>query len=194
MAKSTLVLNMKNATREFRIEAARLAQNEEALKELSESKDSDIRAEVAKNAYTPDEILIILSKDRTPIVKAGVAKNSKATPEILKRLSKDRNYNVKKEVAQNPHTPQEDLFELSKETQRLIFDDFVELIAQNSNTSEENLRYLSRDISSYVRQRVAQNSHTPVDILENFSKSKNESWYVKEIAQKRLESLKKKNS
>ena len=190
MAKSsTLVLNMKNATKEFRMEAARLAQNEKALKELSESKDGNIRAEVAKNVYTPEEILIILSKDRTPIVKAGVAKNPKATPEILKRLSKDRNYNVKKEVAQNPHTPQEDLFELSKETQRLIFDDFVELIAQNSNTSEENLRYLSRDISSYVRQRVAQNQHTPVDILENFSKSKNESWYVKDIAKKRLESL-----
>ena len=80
---------------------------ERVLIEASSSENPGIREAVAKNSYTPSEILTRLAGDKYWQVRSAVAYNSNTLADVLTLLAQDDNGCVRINVAKNLNTPTE---------------------------------------------------------------------------------------
>ena len=72
------------------------------LADLAEDEDVSVRVGVARNVWTPADVLIRLATDRSDEVRAGVAGNPKTPIEALGRLVGDTSPGVRSEARDNP--------------------------------------------------------------------------------------------
>ena len=166
------------------------------LDALANDKNEFIRASVAQNPSTPGPIIAKLAKDEVRGVRWGAISNpsipSEVLAEIATRPNEDKNVLrsaaenlacepltlellakmgslfVQRGVAANPNCPPELLEHLS-----LVVDEDSLLqyrVAGNPNSSAQTLTRLSQHTLAIIRQGVAGNRNTPMDVrqrLEN---------------------------
>ena len=147
------------------------------LKELSISRNENVRCGVAVNPITTPEILKIFAFDSSPSVRDYVARLRTTPPEILETLASDLGYTIREGVARNRNTSPEILRKLaSDDNAQVRFSVAVNPSAPLDLNSRINLLKISAtegDEYGYDRGFLAANSETPVKILELFSKDKN---------------------
>lgn len=122
--------------------------------------------------------------------KKELAKSRKTSPDILAKLSDDPNIKIKEIVASNPKTPQDVLRKLAN----LSGDEYVwmrYMIASNHSAPVDVLRKLANDDYLCVRDGVATNPNTPLDIILHFVVY-DESEYLKDMASNIIKSRCKK--
>lgn len=122
-----------------------------ALERLSKSPDYQIRANVAANDRTPDEILSKLATDADRDVRAALAKNPKVTIVQLTQLSTDPSMQVRLAVARNLRTP---LAVLAKLGDWRVEREYLVRGAVAANVSADNplLRSFEKDPDPDVRR------------------------------------------
>lgn len=85
--------------------AERATSREEILK-FSKDEDWNVRAAIARNQFTPIDILIDLSKDKDEFVRRNVMKRQEMPEEILAEGAKDVSLTVRRRVLENKNCPQ----------------------------------------------------------------------------------------
>ena len=170
------------------------------LKELSLNRNEDVRSAVAQNLTTPAEILVVLAKDSgydvrynvarhptTPLevlvilakeayygIRGGVAGNRNTSPEILRKLASDDNADVRFSVAANPSAQLDLIFRMNLlKSSAAEGDEYGYgrgFLAANPETPVEILELFSKDKDDRVRCGVAVNPATPIGILKVLAK------------------------
>ncbi|MBW4507806.1 MAG: hypothetical protein KME64_15015 [Scytonematopsis contorta HA4267-MV1] len=169
------------------------------LEELANHPNAKIRFYVAKNCKTPIDTLIQLEADKEQIreyglfktVRSGLASNCNTPPDILESLAqeslvKGQAINFLCEVVENTNTP---LFALEKLTKnvdkrivRISLDKIQErqreYLGQYSAEKIRNNPHTPHHVLINLAEKdpisVAKHPNTPLEILLEFSKSKNE--------------------
>ena len=162
--------------------------NENKKDELNETQPEEFDAEIeekvsiAKDVITPEEVLAKLSKDPSEKVRVAVADNWMTAREILGELGKDDSEKVKKTAANNPNAP--------IELQATTFENPSEYIKsqayRNPKTPPKKLAKLSYHINNNIREGVAGNSSTSIEVLERLL-TYDVDEYVRAMAKKQLE-------
>lgn len=163
------------------------------LEILSKREDKELVHLVAQNPNTPLPVLQELAKDvdrriaqsanknleeqQDEYDEQAVRKNPEISPEILEKFAqKDP-----ETVAELPYTPPKlllKLFQNVDEKQKNALDVY-ENIASNPNTPASILEQLARNESSFVRQAVARNSSTPINVLfKHLARDVQVSWKI----------------
>jgi hypothetical protein len=151
-----------------------------ALKFLSEESSPAIREAVARNRETPPQVLASLAGDESGAIRAGVAANTSTPPSVLQEMAEDRSTSVRANVAWNPVTPASALERLAAHG-----DKYAWSLATNNALPAEMLSVLAKHKDKMVKERVAENSNTPQDVLENWASRKSYTNLHKEIANNR---------
>ncbi len=122
-----------------------------------------LKCKIAKDEYSPIEILRILAKDKSTLVRSTVAQNPLLLDEldIFMDLSKDKEADVRRGLVLNPHIPSDILEKLAGEMDPRI--DLV--IANHPNSSPGILRNLYVKNLPGIREALAVNTSTPFDLL-----------------------------
>lgn len=178
------------------------------LAELAKHSSKHVRAAVAGNESTPLDVLDELSKDTETIVLAAVAMN-KNTPDTvllylvkkylndddicghlaqnpltpvaaLRLIAEQGSHCVKWYLTGNPSTTTDILTRLANDEDVCYNTECLVEIACHKNTDPGVLEHLSKNNDEDVREAVARNPHTPVDVLRMMAEDKYE--YV-EISQ-----------
>jgi len=133
------------------------------MKLLAESKNEQVRTELAQNSRLTLDLITLLSTDKVKQVQSSIAENPSTPPEILMSLSKekDKDLDIKSSLAKNPHTPPFILEEL------MNFDELKSDIAQNPSSPQNVLKELAIDDDPQIRRYVAGNQNTPADVLKD---------------------------
>jgi len=136
----------------------------------------------AREATSP-ELLSQLADNPIQIVREAVAGNLNTPPHVLETLSKDKDIHMQTAVAGNPNTPPYVLETLSKCSymQYVVQSNpAVQRLTQSAReaTSPELLSQLADNPISMVREAVAKNPNTPVNVLETLSKCSNMQYVV----------------
>lgn len=126
------------------------------LDALSKSHDSGIRSVVACNPLTAHKTLLALSKDVCSTVRSNVAYHPHTRSFVLEQLAEDTDWGVRLTVARNPNTPPETLKYLAARHPNDVV--LVQTIAQNPSTPTETLLKFVSDTDWNVRKAVAQNT------------------------------------
>ncbi|MBI5634357.1 MAG: hypothetical protein HZA15_12865 [Nitrospirae bacterium] len=155
-------LKLKKKVSQILLKSMQAQNMHDQLIELADSRDVEMRTELARRNVSDGSILEKLSDDWDEDVRRAVAENKNITPDTLKKLSTDKSQYVRQIVAENRKTPLDILEKLSADS----IENVREEVARNKKTPSEILRKLSNDNSQFVRQTVAENRKTPFDILE----------------------------
>jgi hypothetical protein len=120
------------------------------LMEFTDYPHLSVRATVAMNPTTTENILKKLSTDTSSDVRFQVAKNPKTPVEVLKTLAKDENREVRRIVSTLPNIPDDTLEELAKDEDTLI----RTFVAKHKKVPKHTLQKLQKDKSIHVRNAV----------------------------------------
>ena len=155
----------------------------EVLTQLADDPEELVRKYVAANPSTPVEVLMRLADDSEKWVLEGLAENPSTPVEVLTRLADHSEERVLKSLAQNPSTPVEVLTALaSKEgyRQAVTWNPTVKALVDEAkeSTDEARLSELGRVSPPTVREAVARNPHTPVEVLTRLADDPE--WRVRE--------------
>lgn len=159
-----------------------------------------VKEAVAKNPITTTEILEKLSEDKCAYIIENVVKHPNTSKDALSKLSKvDKEYfengivwdasiitYIKGSIARHLNTPADVLVEFSKDKGEY----HVRSISiENPNIPPEVLVELSKDDSDSIRESVARNINTPIEIIETLTTDKDRT--VKREAKKTLKEMKR---
>lgn len=128
--------------------------------------------------YSNDATMLsLLSRDSFSLVRAKIAKNTHTPPELLTILAKDEEAGVRAAVAENPNTPISVLTLLSKDLKDLKDLNGLVLykVADNLHTPPEVLSILAKNDNNGIRDHVARNPNTPTSVLTLLSKDSDRS-------------------
>lgn len=81
---------------------ARKSMDDMELRQLSRSKNREVRKRVAENESSPLDVLERLSTDRNPEVRIAVAENDNTPVDVLARLADDPSPEVRYTLASSP--------------------------------------------------------------------------------------------
>lgn len=107
--------------------------------------DESVKAAVARNAFTPVNVLAELAQDRSVEVKTAVAKNASTPVNVLAELAKDPSFDVKTAVADNKATTADIL--------QLLAGD-PELVANDSNKKLAHALILKKKLPIETRMSL----------------------------------------
>lgn len=152
-----------------------LTPNPRLLERFASNPDPRIRATVAENKHTPEQVLDTLADDKVEFVRAGVARNVKCPARLLRHFARtERNWAFRQEVAYNLGCPPDVLENLSDDVDR----DVRVAVSLHPKTPEHVLRrWVSDDDLSYG---VAANIGSPADVLVELSYNRQVRWEVAE--------------
>ncbi|MDD5360276.1 MAG: hypothetical protein PHI79_03820 [Sulfurovaceae bacterium] len=135
-----VAMNISRKCSVYDKEQGKSAEIVELLVELSESDDMGSRWAVAKNHFTPVDILEKLSKDSINLVRALVATNPNTPTHILNKLFSDEKI-VRDGLSGNPNTPLKLLNVLAGDNDKMV----RLRVAENPSVSTEILESLLDD-------------------------------------------------
>ena len=159
-----------------------------------------IKEAVAKNPNTTTEILEKLSEEKCAYIIETVVEHPNTSKDVLSKLSKvDKEYfengieyqssiitYIKGSIARHANTPVDVLVDFSKD----VGEYHVRSISiENPNMSSEVLTELSKDDDSDIRESVANNTSTPIEIIETLTTDEDKA--VKKQAKKTLKEMKR---
>lgn len=127
---------------------------------------------VAKHENTSTEILEQLSKHKSSQVRQAVSRNKNTSIKTLKRLATARDGMVCMAVMENKNTPRYLSESISRQFATHEDIKIRQIIAKNENTPIEVLERLKTDDNFKVRARVAQNKKSSVLILKLLANDK----------------------
>jgi hypothetical protein len=151
-----------------------------SLAKLAQSPYTFIRREIAANPNSTANLLGQLSEDEDWEILTNVASHINTPLAALEMLAKreDEDWKIRWNVAENPNTPLATLEMLAKRDGDCIMSslsknpqlqpDIQE--AESLDTKIERLIELSHSPYSFVREKIARNSNTPLAILEMLAK------------------------
>ena len=180
----TAVRTLSEESDDFRRE---LAQRDNTsprdLAQLAESNNRYIRRDVARNRNLPMEARLKLLKD-DDLAYYDAIYYGDFTPEFLDTLAHDpNNWRFLQAISQHKNTSPKTLAWLVD----TVNNDYVlSGVAGNRNTSSETLAKLAGNQNYALRQRVALNPSTPVEILKKLA-NKDKSVRVRRCAAAELE-------
>jgi len=131
----------------------------EVLTELSHHRRPEVRATVAENPNTPQEILYQFFEEKTLIGSRTYAEslinNPKTPPEILRQLYEelDTGHWLIYHIAENPNTPEDILRELANKP-RSEQAGYIIGLARNPNLPADLVSKLKSDPSESIREAV----------------------------------------
>lgn len=137
------------------------------LHELSQHKDTYVRAAVAANPSTDKALLDVLAKDDHEHVRAGVAANPNATQKALEHLAKDRYFDVLTSLAGNPSISVKVMGKLVREISVYVWAN----LAANPSTPPSLFSALIRKDSMDVDEQIAKRPDAPAQILQRLATS-----------------------
>lgn len=145
----------------------------EILRRLASDEVRMVREAVAANPSTPLECLRVLAADAKPAVREACATNPHLNEYLLTLLSVDDATAVHVAVAKHSNAPREALAVLAKTESSL---DVIEALASNPACPSELLKSLARrgyigGGGGRIRQVIARNPATPVELLAEWCKS-----------------------
>lgn len=158
---------------------------------LADSKEKQVRAAVAANAFCGRSTYEKLCSDPEECVRAAVAGNFEAPLELLESMQHDKSPIVRYELAKNPRTEidlreslskQDDVILVAKRRMRGMTNSQLEdpevirnhffsranesrALADSPNTPEETIRYLAESKDGPTRRLLLKNPATPVDVV-----------------------------
>ena len=137
--------------------------NPDELRALSSSRFTAVRAAVAYNAATPDEVLEVLVEDRHHLPRFAVAGNLK--PSALALALRAPDSSVRRVLAQRQDLPTAVIQTLLQDPERDV------RVGLGWSTRDEGvLRSLAADAESRVRSVIPFNDVTPDDLIEALSR------------------------
>lgn len=139
----------------------------EILCQLAQDKHFNVRYVVANNTGTPSHIIEQLSFDPHPSVRNAVALNHKASEKVLRRLFNEEDASFVENIATNRNIPH-DLMEICAASKKKIRC----FIADNPSATKDILIKLASDSDALVRHKVANNSNTPPEIIEQLARKR----------------------
>ena len=163
-----VTIELESLPKNLRLEVIRLTHDVQVLTELAMVDDFDVVVAVASNPNTPSDVLGQLALDECEAVRIAVAKNPSTPADALDLLVNDSNWNVSSEVLSNPSMSKDTLLRLSS-SKRLSG-----LMLHNPNLPDKVLQHAVSDIEqlgAYAAEGIIQNDRTPIEVLEQFSKS-----------------------
>lgn len=128
---------------------------------LAHDKELSVRSELAQNPFTESTVLEILMQDENEYVRRYAIQNPNLSVEILRAKANSEDDWEKASAASNPKLPLHILVALSKSSSENV----RELVAANTSTPEDVLLGLARDSSLPVRRSVARNTNAPVEAI-----------------------------
>ena len=147
------------------IKLATLTDSEEVIRALLKVDSVYINGEIAKNKYTPVDILVKLSKSENVQVQYLVAANPNTPPNILAKLAKHKDQGPRLFAAGNYNTPVESLRELSSDLEHWV----LEELGANPSTPLDALEKLSYNSRVSVRTSVTTNTSISSEIVNRLS-------------------------
>lgn len=154
----------------------------EAAIELAKNNHIQVRSSLASNVLGefPAEVLVGLTEDAVPEVRAAVAKNPNLPHEVLLRLLDDESSEVRHAVIVHGHLSDDILQGLdgAEESRRSLQERLRSHKWSEYRRAPEDgeespraalLRKLARSPHALTRAAVAQNSGTPIDVLEELA-------------------------
>ena len=125
---------------------------------LDEETPYEFMAWICENIKTPPETLRAMHKNYS--MGFLVSKNTNTPVDVLYELSKDESFNV----IRNPITPMKLIIEMMEDKSNRSD------IARSNRVSKDILIELSKDENWRVRENVAKNPNTPIEVLNELSK------------------------
>jgi hypothetical protein len=146
----------------------------EILSELA--KKTQFQSIIAGNPNTPANTLSYLAKNGAGYIKNIIASNPNTSIEILEELSNTKDISIKKSLFNNPNISESLIEKLYNNDQ--YPGDFWEHLAEITQSSKV-LQFLydvqlADDVSGKIKQKMANNRNTPINILKDFANSSNE--------------------
>ncbi|GAK59591.1 leucine rich repeat variant [Candidatus Vecturithrix granuli] len=111
----------------------------------------ELAVSIAKNKYTPLDILKNLSKHENIYVLRAIASNPNTPSEILENFARYNDNELRQSVARNPNTPERILIGLATDH----IDDVRRCVLSNSNISVNVLKTLLNDETRFERTTIA---------------------------------------
>lgn len=151
----------------------------EALRELTRDSEWSVRQAVAKNPALTAEMLVSLAQDSDRDVRQAVAEHRHTPQAILAELLHDIDENVRLSALRNPHLEPE---ALERYRAQLVLRGSRSRFALNRAVAISRREISPRELSKVrhwaapewvVRYAVAQNPHTPRQILERLAQDAN---------------------
>ena len=133
------------------------------LRALASSRFTAVRAAVAQNGATPDEVLKVLAEDRHHLPRFAIANNPKPSASALALRATDNS--VRRVLAQRQDLPAAVIQALLQDPER-----DVRRGLGWSTRDEGVLRSLAADADSHVRSVVPFNAVTPDDLIDTLSR------------------------
>ncbi|HKD75522.1 MAG TPA: hypothetical protein VKB76_08505, partial [Ktedonobacterales bacterium] len=124
------------------------------------SENAIARAIVARNPYTPEDLLQEIEKDTHTFVRAALAKNPEISTEILRRLAADSEALVRIAAADNARLPPDALRPMVNDHNMLV----RSTVARHPDITRGMLDLLAEDAFPYVCRVVAHDPRTLSDI------------------------------
>jgi len=168
------------------------------LAKFAKSKDEWVRREVAEHNNCTIELLELLSKDEESMVRKTVALNENCTIELLELLSKDEDFDVREAVAESPNCSKEMLEVLKDDEWQQVCDaalkklveldpnliqeliesgneKYLTFLAEDSETTEENLLKIAKDCNHEILEKIFKNENLKEKSIESlYKKHKND--------------------
>lgn len=166
----------------------------DVLRQLACHKNPRIRYEVARNPRVPTDTKLQLMTDCEEIpglgsVRSALASNPDTPPTILESLAKENYSMVREKVAQNPNTPLSIIQELTMDKNGEVACTASEIIKLRQSSYEvldfsNESKRIANILETYQRPdwnknwsnrgHAASNPHTPIFLLEELAKDKEE--------------------
>lgn len=109
--------------------ASNPATPENLLRKLAADQDEGVRSYAARNANTPVDVMEVLATDSSEYVRDFLAQNSALPLFLMERLAGDSHWRPRSGVAENPNAPEELLNKLLLDSDERV----VDLARQNLN-------------------------------------------------------------
>lgn len=135
--------------------------------QFAQDKSFYVRHVIAISTSTPSHIIEQLSFDPHPDVRNSVALNHKASEKVLRRLFNEEDASFVENIATNRNIPH-DLMEICAASKKKIRC----FIADNPSATKDILIKLASDSDALVRHKVANNSNTPPEIIEQLARKR----------------------
>ena len=131
------------------------------LIQLLDRKKDTKKHSLASDPHTSKEVLTLLADWEVDSVRERVAMNLNTPGDVLAKLSRDRNPRVRELVAASLEIPSSALAELAGDTYFYV----LRNLARNPNANRETLEKLAQSENEQIRDWVAYNKSTPLDVL-----------------------------
>ena len=123
---------------------------------------SDSPSSMAKSSSTSYKQLVALSEDEDWQVRAGVASNPATPDDLLRKLAADQDEGVRSYTARNANTPVDVMEVLATDSSEYVRD----FLAQNPALPLSLMERLAKDSHWRPRSGVAENPNAPEDLLD----------------------------